>query len=141
MAIALGALLDGVPESVVIGLSLAQGGEIGIALVAGFFLANIPQGLSSASGMRKAGRSPRYIYSVWIGIPLISCVAAAVGAVALGSTSPVVSALILSFAAGGVLAMLAESMIPEAFDDAQPFIGVFTVFGFLAAFLIIQSQV
>ena len=140
MAIAVGALLDGIPESVVIGLSVAEGGKIGVALVAGFFLANIPQGLSSASGMKTAGRSRGYIFSVWIGILLISCVAAAVGAVALGSAGKVVPAAILAFAAGGVLAMLAESMIPEAFEDAQPFIGLITVFGFLAAFLIIQCQ-
>jgi ZIP family zinc transporter len=139
LAIAVGALLDGIPESMVIGLSIAEGGKIGAALVAGFFLANIPQGLSSASGMKSAGRSLRYIFSVWIGITLICCVAAA-GAATLGSIAPSIPAAILAFAAGGVLAMLAESMIPEAFEDAQPFIGLFTVCGFLAAFLIIQSQ-
>lgn len=141
MAIAVGALLDGVPESIVIGLSLLSGGKIGLALVVGFFLANVPQGLSSASGMKSAGRSHRYIFSVWIGIPLICGLAAAVGNFALGSAPPTVPATILAFAAGGVLAMLAESMIPEAFEDAQPFIGLITVVGFLAAFLIVQSQI
>lgn len=140
LAIAVGALLDGIPESMVIGLSLLSGGKIGLALVAGFFLANIPQGLSSASGMKTAGRSRRYIFSVWTGIPMICGVAAMIGNLALGSAAPGFFAAFLAFAAGGVLAMLAETMIPEAFEDAQPFIGLITVVGFLAAFLIIKSQ-
>ena len=140
MAIALGAALDSVPESLVIGLSLLGGGQVAIGLVAGFFLANVPQGLSSASGMKKAGRSRAYIFSVWTGIVLFSGLAAAVGNLSLGSTGPVVPAMILAFAAGGVLAMLAESMIPEAFDGAPPLIGLITVGGFLAAFLIIKAE-
>ncbi len=140
LAIAVGALLDGIPESMVIGMSLSGGGKIGMALVAGFFLSNVPQGLSSASGMKTAGRSRRYIFSVWIGIPLISGLAAAGGNLALGFAGPAVPGAILAFAAGGVLAMLAETMIPEAFEDAQPFIGLITVVGFLVAFLIIKAH-
>ena len=137
-AIAVGAVLDCIPESLVIGLSLTGGEAIGPGLVAGFFLANVPQGLSSASGMKKAGRSKRYILSLWTGITLISGVAAAAGYLVLGMAAPMVPAIILAFAAGGVLAMLAESMIPEAFDDAQPYIGLITVVGFLVAYLIIK---
>jgi len=137
-AIALGAVLDGIPESLVIGLSLLGGEDFGPGLVAGFFLANVPQGLSSATGMKKAGRSNRYVLSLWTWILLISGVAAAAGYLLLGSATPVVPATILAFAAGGVLAMLAESMIPEAFADAQAFIGLITVVGFLVAFLIIK---
>lgn len=140
LAIAIGAFLDGVPESIVIGLSVSDSSKIGVALIAGFFLANVPQGLSSAAGMKSAGRSNRYIFSVWIGIPLICGVAAAAGNLALTPAMPALSAAILAFAAGGVLAMLAESMIPEAYEDAQPFIGLITVAGFLAAFLIIKTQ-
>jgi zinc transporter, ZIP family len=122
----------------VIGLSLLGGEKIGLDLVAGFFLANVPQGLSSATGMRKAGRSSRYIFSLWTGILLISGMAAAAGYLLLGTAAPALPATILAFAAGGVLAMLAESMIPEAFWDAQPFIGLITVVGFLVAFLLIK---
>lgn len=137
LAIALGVGLDGIPESVVIGLSLLDGGKTGLGLVAGFFLANVPQGLSSASGMKKAGRSRRYIFGLGAGVLLISGASAAAGYLVLGTT-PALSATIVAFAAGGVLAMLAESMIPEAFADAQPFIGLITVLGFLVAFLIIK---
>jgi ZIP family zinc transporter len=139
LAIALGAALDGIPESLVIGLSVVGGGHIGLGLVAGFFLANVPQGLSSASGMKRAGRSPAYIFGVWAGIPLIGGIASAAGYLLLGAAGSVIPAVILAFAAGGVLAMLAESMIPEAFHDAQPFIGLITVIGFLVAFLIVKN--
>ncbi|GAA0250498.1 ZIP family zinc transporter [Halobacterium noricense] len=138
LAIAVGAVLDGIPESVVIGLSLLAGENIGLGLVAGFFLSNVPQGLSSASGMKKAGRSSKYIFSLWTGILLISGMAAAAGYLLLGTANSAIPATILAFAAGGVLAMLAESMIPEAFADAQPFTGLITVVGFLVAFLIIR---
>ena len=140
VAIAVGAVLDGVPESMAIGLSLAAGGKIGVGLVASFLLANIPQGLSSASGMKRAGRSSGYIFSVWTGIPVTSGVAAAAGYLALDTGGPVLPAVTLAFAAGAVLAMLAETMIPEAFEDAQPFIGLITVVGFLTAFLIVKAQ-
>lgn len=139
LAIALGTVLDSVPESLVIGLSLLGGGRIGLGLVTGFFLANVPQGLSSASGMKKAGRSNKYIFSLWISIMLMSGVAAATGYLVLGSADPIIPATILAFAAGGVLAMLAESVIPESFADAQPFTGVITVVGFLVAFLIMKA--
>ena len=122
-----------------IGLSLLGGDGIGAGLVAGFFLANVPQGLSSSTGMRKAHRSGRYIFGLWTGILLLSGIAAAAGYLLLGTAAPAVPATILAFAAGAVLAMLAESMIPEAFADAQPFIGLITVIGFLVAFLIIEN--
>ena len=139
-AIAVGAVLDGVPESLVINLSLLSGGQISAGLVAGFFLANVPQGLSSAAGMRKAGRSGRYIFSLWAGVVVVSGMAAAAGYLLFGAAPPAVPATMLAFAAGGVLARLAESMIPEAFAQAQAFIGLITVVGFLAAFLIIKAR-
>ena len=140
LAIALGAVLDGIPESLVTGLSLLGGGKIGLGLVAGFFLANVPQGLSSAAGMKKAGRSSRYIFGVWTGILLVNGMAASAGYLLPGTAAPALPATILAFAAGGVLAMLAESMIPEAFAEAPPFIGLITVVGFLAAFLISKTS-
>ena len=138
LAIAVGAVLDGIPESLVLGLSLLGGEKIGLGLVAGFFLANVPQGLSSSAGMKRASRSSRYIFGLWTGILLISGLAAAAGYLLLSTANPALPATILAFAAGGVLAMLAESMIPEAFAEAQSFIGLITVVGFLVAFLIIK---
>lgn len=137
LAIAVGSVLDGIPEALVIGISIAAGGHIGAGLVIGFFLANVPQGLSSAAGMQLAGRSRRYIFSVWTSIPLAIGATAATGAYMFAGPNQA-SPVILAFAAGSVLAMLAETMIPEAFDHAPPMIGLITVTGFLAALLLVQ---
>ncbi|RDI59191.1 ZIP family metal transporter [Microvirga subterranea] len=134
VAIALGALLDGIPESIVIGVSLLTGQGVGIVAVAAVFLSNLPEGLSSAAGMRKAGRSPAYIFGIWGGIALASGVAALVGNVAFAGTSPALISAVTAVAAGAILAMLTDTMIPEAFETAHDFAGLITVAGFLAAF-------
>ncbi|MFI7469851.1 ZIP family metal transporter [Nonomuraea sp. NPDC049646] len=135
-AIAVGALLDGIPESVVLGLSLLHGGEIGPAVVAAVFVSNVPEGLSSAAGMRRAGRSPAYVFGVWGGIAVISGVAAMAGYLTLRSASPEAIALITAIAAGAILAMVADTMIPEAFEQAHVLTGLITTVGFLSAFAI-----
>ena len=138
LAIAVGALLDGVPEALIIGLSVADG-EVAMAVVAGFFLSNLPQGLSSAAGMKQAGRTTTYVLSVWVAIALTSAVAAAIGHAALGGASAGVQSVIKAFGAGAVLAMLAETMIPEAFEKAQAFIGLITASGFFTALVLAQA--
>lgn len=134
LAIAAGALLDGVPESIVIGASLLGGGGVSAATVAAVFLSNLPEGLSSAAGMRKAGRSARYVFGVWGGIALASGVAAWLGAMTLRGASPELVAAVTAVAAGAILAMLVDTMIPEAFDETREFAGLIAVAGFLAAF-------
>ncbi len=134
MAIAVGALLDGIPESIVIGLSLLNGGAVSFVAVIAIFLSNVPEGLSSAAGMRKAGRSARYVLSVWIGIALISGLAALAGFALFRHYPPGVIAGTTAVAAGAILAMLADTMIPEAFETAHEFAGLVTVLGFLSAF-------
>ena len=136
LAIALGALLDGIPESIVIGLSMLQGGKVSMVAVIAIFLSNIPEGLSSAAGMKKAGRGAGYIFGVWGGIAAISGVAALVGySVFSGFNSEIIAAT-TAVAAGGILAMLADTMIPEAFEEAHEFAGLITVAGFLCAFVL-----
>jgi ZIP family zinc transporter len=132
-AIAIGALLDGIPESVVLGVSLIGGGGVGTAVLAAIFISNVPEGLSSAAGMKRAGRSARYVFGVWGGIALISGLAALVGYVALDGVSTAVLAVITAVAAGAILAMLADTMIPEAFEQAHVLTGLITALSFLTA--------
>ncbi|GHJ10745.1 hypothetical protein TPA0907_51120 [Micromonospora humidisoli] len=133
-AIAVGALLDGVPESVVIGASLLTGGPVSLVTVVAVFLSNVPEGLSSAAGMRRAGRSRRYVFGLWTAITLVSGVAALFGNTLLGGAPPELLATITALAAGAILAMITDTMVPEAFEDAHLLVGLITVLGFLTAF-------
>ena len=134
LAIAVGALLDGIPESMVIGLGLLSGEGVGLIVVAAVFLSNVPEGLSGAAGMRKAGRSAAYIFGVWGGIALASGVAAMIGYVAFDGASPALVAAVSAVAAGAILAMIADTMMPEAFEEAREYAGLITALGFLTAF-------
>lgn len=133
-AIAVGALLDGIPESVVIGVSLVEGGAVSLVAVIAVFLSNVPEGLSSAAGMKKAGRSAAYIFGLWGGIAVTSGVAAMLGYVVFAGLGGAVIAATQAVAAGAILAMIADTMIPEAFETAHEYAGLITVAGFLAAF-------
>jgi len=134
MAIAVGALLDGIPESIVIGLSLLAGGVVSFVAVIAIFLSNIPEGLSSAAGMKKAGRSAVYVFGVWSAIALASGAASWAGYAVFRDFSPNIIAGTTAIAAGAILAMLADTMIPEAFEQAHDAAGLITVAGFLASF-------
>ena len=135
-AIAIGALLDGVPESVVLGLGLLGGGSVSISVLAAVFISNVPEGLSSAAGMKRNGRSARYVFGVWTGIAVASAVAALLGYVLLGGAPPQVEAVITAIAAGAILTMIADTMIPEAFENTHAWTGLITTAGFLSAFAI-----
>jgi ZIP family zinc transporter len=134
MAIALGALLDGIPESIVIGASLLGGGAVGAVTVAAVFISNVPEGLSSAAGMRHANRSARYVFGLWTIIAVVSGLAAVAGYTLLGGAPAALLAAVTALAAGAILSMVADTMIPEAFEKAHLLIGLVTVAGFLIAF-------
>ncbi|HEX8103078.1 MAG TPA: hypothetical protein VF533_10715 [Solirubrobacteraceae bacterium] len=135
-AIVLGALMDGIPESVAIGVSLLGGAGVGVATVAAVFLSNVPESLSAATGLQKAGHSRGWILGLWAGVAVISAVAAGVGYAVLGDASPSVIGFIQAFAAGAILTMLADTMMPESFEHGGRIVGLVTLLGFALAFLL-----
>jgi zinc transporter, ZIP family len=136
MAIAVGALLDGIPESVVLGVGLLAGGGVSLSVLAAVFISNVPEGLSSAAGMKRSGRSAAYVFGVWTTIAVVSGIAALLGYATLGGAPPELIAVITAVAAGAILTMIADTMIPEAFEETRTWTGLITTVGFLLAFAI-----
>jgi ZIP family zinc transporter len=134
VAIAVGALLDGIPESIVIGTSMLAGKGVSLVAVAAIFLSNLPEGLSSSAGMKKANRSPAYVFGLWAAIAFVSGLASIVGFVAFDGVSPSIVSAVTATAAGAILAMLIDTMIPEAFEESHALAGIVAVAGFLCAF-------
>ena len=136
-ALLIGAVLDGIPENAAIGIGLgSEGSGLGLVLLAAVFLGNVPESISSTVGMRQEGRSAAYIIGVW-GAVTVGCVLATVAGYALlgGLSANMVSA-VLALAAGGILAMLADTMFPEAFANGGPWVAMATAVGFAMAFLL-----
>ena len=123
-----------------IGVSLLQGAGVSLVTVAAVFLSNVPEGLSSAAGMKKAGRSAGYIFGVWGAIAAASGVAAAIGYVTMAGAGPDIIAATTAVAAGAILAMLVDTMIPEATEETHEFSGLIAVAGFLLAFMLTKLE-
>ena len=129
VAIALGNAFDGLPEALVLGIALRDR-IVPLALVFAFSVGNLPEALSSAAGMRVAGRSHTYIFVVWSAIAIGAAVAIAAGYVGFSSVSEVWPPRLQAFGAGALLAMTAETMIPEAFHNSPRFSGLLAAVGF-----------
>jgi ZIP family zinc transporter len=134
LAIAAGAVVDGIPESIVLGVSLATGGGLNLAMFAAVAISNIPEGLSSTSGLKSEGRSLGYVSAMWGAIALACGVASLLGYALLRDAGDGPTAFVTAIAAGGILAMLANTMIPEAFSRERVLTGLFVTAGFLTAF-------
>lgn len=134
VAIALGALLDGLPESAAIGVSLLDGNGVALVTVFAIFISNVPEGLSSSAGMRHAGRGPGYVFGLWLSIALMSALAAWFGYAVLGQLGATYIAFATATAAGAILVMIIQTMIPEAFEEMHGFTGPIAAVGFLTAF-------
>ena len=131
--LALGALLDGIPEQSVLGLGLAEGEGIGVALLVSIFVSNLPEAIGSSSDMRAAGQAPGRIMRLWA-LVAIACTLATVGGYAIARvTAERFEAAVDGFAAGALLVMLVGSMIPEATEKARDKAGLAAVLGFAVA--------
>jgi len=135
IAIAFGNALDAVPEVLVLGIALRDR-VVPLVLVIAVAVGNLPEALSSAAGMRAAGRSYRYILLLWSAIAVGAAAAIAAGYVAFGALGDAWTPRLQAFGAGALLAMTAETMIPEAFHDSPRFSGLLTAFGFALLLLV-----
>lgn len=133
LAISLGALLDGVPESFVLGSSLVAGGGISVAFISAVFLSNMSESISATTGLLKAGWPKSRILWMWTAIMVLSGVSAVIGYTFLFSVSKFYGALAEAFAAGAIITMLADTMMPEAFETAGDLTGPITVLGFIVS--------
>jgi ZIP family zinc transporter len=129
LAIVLGSVLDGIPESFVLGLTVLQGG-VSVSLLAGVALSNLPEGMSSSSGLKAAGWPRRRVVAMWSLVVLVSAVSAAAGYLLLDPHSGRAAAIVQAFAAGALLAMLADTLLPEAYAVEGVFTGTLVVAGF-----------
>ena len=136
LAIWLGILLDSIPESIVIGTGVTGFGAFSWALIAGVFLANLPEALSSSVVMRAQGYTKVRIFSMWTSIVLITGIGAVIGNLFFREMSPGNFAIIEGAAAGAMLTMIAETMLPEAYEHGGAIVGLSTLAGFLAALFV-----
>ena len=137
LAIVLGALLDGIPESIVLGSTLLGGASISLPFFFAVAVSNVPEALTAAVDLRREGHKPGWIIRLWVVVTLVSGLAAGLGFGALGEMGQSVWVpLIQAFAAGAILTMLVDTMIPEAFADGGDLVGMATVLGFATAFFL-----
>jgi ZIP family zinc transporter len=136
LAIVLGIVLDGIPESFVLGLTVLEAGAVSAAFLVAVYLSNLPESIAATSGLVKARWSVSRIFALWVAVMLVSGLAALAGYGLLDTASPRTIAFVLAFAGGAVLTMLADTMMPEAFEHGGRLVGVATTFGFGLAFLI-----
>ena len=132
-SLALGAFLDGVPEQMVLGIGLAGGSGVSVSLVVAIFVSNLPEAIGSASEMRAAGEPARRIVLLWVAVAAVCTIATIAGYAIADAVSDTVKAAIDGFAAGALLVMLVDSMIPEARQKAGRAAGLVTVLGFAVA--------
>jgi zinc transporter, ZIP family len=133
LAIVMGAALDGVPESLIIGLSLVLGGGVSVSFLMATFLSNLPEAMAATTGLREAGWRRARIRRLWLVVVTVSAAAGALGFVLFDAFPGTKGAFIQAFAAGALLTMLADTMMPEAFRFGGKAVGLLTVAGFATA--------
>jgi zinc transporter, ZIP family len=134
LAIVLGIVLDGIPESLVLGLTVLQAGTVSAAFLVAVFLSNLPESVAATSGLSRSGWRGSHVLGLWTLVAFVSALASLAGYVLLDSASPRTIAMVLSFAAGAILTMLADTMMPEAFENGGKLVGLVTTLGFALAF-------
>jgi ZIP family zinc transporter len=133
-AIVLGIVLDGIPESIVLGLTVVTAGTVSVAFLVAVALSNVPEAVAASAGLSRSGWRTPSILGLWTLVALVSGLASLAGFALFDTASQGVVALVLSFAAGAILTMLADTMMPEAFEHGGKLVGLATTCGFALAF-------
>ena len=135
LAIVFGSVLDGVPESFVLGLTVLQG-QVSVALLVGIMLSNFPEGLSSSSGLRKSGWTRNRVVKMWVLVMVVAAVSGALGYAVLDPASGRTGAFAQGFAAGALLAMVTDTMLPEAYEEERTSTGALVAIGFAISLML-----
>jgi len=133
-------ILDGVPESIVIGLGILEGGAVSLSMLIAVFISNIPEAIAGTTGMKSGGWSQKKIFLLWSGIAMLCALSTVAGYRFFTNTSDLWLAFINAFAGGAILTMLCNSMIPEAYEHGGKLAGIFTVLGFAFSVTIILLE-
>jgi ZIP family zinc transporter len=133
-------ILDGIPESVVIGLGVLETRSVSLAMLVAVFISNLPEAIAGTVGMRSSGWSRRSILSLWLVIASVCALASAVGYAVFRGIPSQWLAFTQAFAGGAILMMLANSMIPESYERGGKLAGVFTVVGFLLSVAVVIAE-
>ena len=140
LSIVLGTVLDGIPETAVLGLSLLTGDGVSVAVLAAVFLSNLPEAIAATKGLVAEGWPRARLLGMWALVAVVCGLAALAGYVLLDGASPRTVAIVLAFAGGAVLTMLADAMMPEAFEHGGKLAGLATTAGFALAFAISELE-
>ena len=136
VGIAIGALLDGVPESMVLGLSMVGGGGVSIPILTAVVISNLPEGLSSTAELKASGSKPKFVFALWGSIAIVAALSSVAGYTILADASSQTTGFITSLAAGAMLAMICDTMIPDAWSKAHNYTGLLATLGFLTSLVI-----
>ncbi|HET6590539.1 MAG TPA: hypothetical protein VFG45_10290 [Candidatus Nitrosocosmicus sp.] len=136
IALLVGSIMDNIPENMALGISLVTGGVVNVVLIAAIFISNFPEGLASSAGMLQNGKSRKHVIGLWSVAVIIGTASTAIGYSILSKADPSIVSIAISFAAGAILVMLAESMMPEAYEEGGMKIGIATMIGFGIAFIL-----
>jgi zinc transporter, ZIP family len=140
LAIVLGIVLDGIPESIVLGLTVLTGDGVSAAMLAAVFISNVPESIAATVGLHIAGWSARRVIGLWLLVTAVAGIASLFGYAVLDGASPRTIAFVLAFAGGAILTMLADTMMPEAFEHGGRYVGLAATAGFGLAFAITELE-
>ena len=136
MGLVIGAAIDGIPESMSIGISFLENPIVSASVILAVAVANIPEGLASGAGLKRSGVTQKGILTLWISVVIVCLISAIVAFVAMKDAPNTIKGLITAFAGGGVMAMTLQAVIPEAYEEIKDWLSVLGGSGFAIAFLV-----